>query len=88
MPLKEWRDQETNRDVQKHIGYVLERGDKAVDPQTLKKLRELDAKALGTARIGSPAPDFSLRTVAGKRISLSQFRGKRAVVIVFVYGDT
>jgi peroxiredoxin len=40
------------------------------------------------ARIGKPAPDFHLKSVDGKEIHLSQFRGKQAVVLVFIYGDT
>ncbi len=34
--------------------------------------------------VGEPAPDFTLPSVAGEKISLSQFRGKRNVVISFV----
>ena len=41
-----------------------------------------------TAKVGKPAPGFTLETVAGKKIDLSSFRGKKNVVLVFVYGDT
>lgn len=34
--------------------------------------------------IGEPAPDFTLPSVSGEKISLSQFRGKKNVVISFV----
>ena len=34
--------------------------------------------------VGDPAPDFSLPTLGGGKISLSQFRGKKNVVISFV----
>jgi len=35
-------------------------------------------------RVGDPAPDFTLPSTSGKSVSLSQFRGKRRVVISFV----
>ena len=34
--------------------------------------------------VGEPAPDFTLPSVSGEKISLSQFRGKKSVVISFV----
>jgi peroxiredoxin len=35
---------------------------------------------------GNPAPDFSLVDVDGKPVSLSAFRGKQHVVLVFNRG--
>ncbi len=35
-------------------------------------------------KAGQPAPDFALPAVSGKKITLSQYRGKRNVVISFV----
>lgn len=35
-------------------------------------------------KIGEPAPDFTLPSVSGETISLSQYRGKKHVVISFV----
>jgi peroxiredoxin len=38
----------------------------------------------GTARVGDVAPDFSLPAVDGaSAVTLSSFRGKRPVVLVF-----
>ena len=34
--------------------------------------------------VGEPAPDFTLPSVAGEKITLSQFKGKKNVVISFV----
>jgi len=48
---------------------------------------------LGTARmssaldIGDQAPDFSLPATTGGKISLSQFRGKKLVLIEFYGAD-
>ena len=37
---------------------------------------------------GQPAPDFTLNSVDGTEYKLSQFKGDKPVVLVFVYGDT
>jgi len=36
--------------------------------------------------IGEPAPDFTLPDAAGRPVSLSTFRGKRPVILVFYRG--
>jgi peroxiredoxin len=36
--------------------------------------------------VGSVAPDFSLRTLAGDTLTLSDFRGKKDVILVFYRG--
>jgi len=35
-------------------------------------------------KVGEPAPDFTLLAIAGNQITLSQFRGKKNVVLSFV----
>jgi peroxiredoxin len=35
-------------------------------------------------KVGQPAPDFTLPSISGENVSLSQFRGKRNVVLSFV----
>ena len=35
---------------------------------------------------GSAAPDFTLRTATGEEISLSDYRGRRCLVLVFLRG--
>jgi peroxiredoxin len=35
-------------------------------------------------RVGEPAPDFTLPSLTGERVSLSQFRGNKNVVLSFV----
>ena len=37
-------------------------------------------------KIGEPAPDFTLQSHDGKNISLSDYRGKKNVVLVFYRG--
>jgi len=41
---------------------------------------------LERVKVGQPAPDFTLEDVDGKNISLSDFRGKKTVVLVFYRG--
>ena len=46
----------------------------------------LSATDLDRVKIGQPAPEFTLTNMDGKPISLSDFRGKKAVVLVFYRG--
>jgi cytochrome oxidase Cu insertion factor (SCO1/SenC/PrrC family) len=41
---------------------------------------------LNRIKVGQPAPDFSLEDTGGKVITLSDFRGKKSVVLVFYRG--
>lgn len=36
--------------------------------------------------VGAPAPDFTLEALSGPPVTLSQFRGKQNVVLVFYRG--
>ena len=38
-------------------------------------------------QVGQLAPDFTLPATTGKKISLSQFRGKNLVLVEFYVGD-
>ena len=82
------RKKEKNRDTRKPIAYALERKGKPLAAEVVKTLTQWDVRTIDTARLGKPAPDFELKTVSGKTIKLSQFRGKKPVVLVFIYGDT
>ena len=46
------------------------------------KLKPIDSKL--KVKVGEPAPDFTLPSVSGEKITLSRFRGKKNVVISFV----
>ncbi len=86
--LEPLRTSESNRDVLKHIGYAVERDGAPLDPKILEQLASWDVETMSTAVVGRPAPDFELPTTGGKKVRLSDFRGKAAVVLVFIYGDT
>jgi cytochrome oxidase Cu insertion factor (SCO1/SenC/PrrC family) len=47
---------------------------------------DLKATDLSRIKIGQPAPDFTLEDMDGKNITLSDFRGKKTVVLVFYRG--
>jgi cytochrome oxidase Cu insertion factor (SCO1/SenC/PrrC family) len=40
-----------------------------------------------TLRVGGPAPDFTLPDAAGRPVTLSSYRGQKAVVVVFYRGS-
>ena len=40
-----------------------------------------------TLEVGEQAPDFTLPSTTGEKMSLSQFRGKTAVLIEFYVGN-
>jgi peroxiredoxin (alkyl hydroperoxide reductase subunit C) len=46
------------------------------------QLKPIDSKL--KVKIGDPAPDFTLPSITGEEITLSQFKGKKHVVLSFV----
>lgn len=48
--------------------------------------QDLKPSDLDRIKAGDEAPDFTLEDQNGKRISLSDFRGKKVVVLVFYRG--
>ena len=46
----------------------------------------LPATDLERVKVGQTAPDFTLEDMTGRRISLSDFRGNKNVVLVFYRG--
>ena len=79
---------EKNRDVLKHINYAKSRGSEGVEKSVIASLAEMPDAKIDSAKVGQPAPEFTLNSVDGEKVSLSQFKGKQPVVLVFIYGDT
>jgi hypothetical protein len=48
--------------------------------------RDLPGVDLDRVRVGDVAPDFSLASLAGPVVTLSEFRGTRNVILVFYRG--
>ena len=88
MDWKKLADPQRNRDVRKHISYASERGNHAISDDVITTMNDWKPSLMDTAKVGSAAPDFRLKTIDGKQISLSDYRGKQSVVLVFIYGDT
>ena len=86
--LKAMKEKDANRDVKAHVGFALDRDDKS-DPAVLRKLLAgYDVAKMDTAVVGKSAPEFELTDATGKTHKLADLKGKKAVVLVFVYGDT
>ena len=47
----------------------------------------LTARVVAAVEVGKPAPDFTLPATTGEKISLSQFRGKKHVLLEFYVHD-
>jgi hypothetical protein len=86
--LQALRATEPNGDVKKHLNYAIERRGITLADSTRQALIDFDWQASGGVNVGDRAPDFSLDSVGGQTFQLSQQRGKSAVVLVFIYGDT
>jgi HEAT repeat protein len=80
--------EDPNKDVRAHMRFALERKGEALPETVHADLRGFDLTRLDTAEIGRTAPDFTLTDALGQSYRLSDFRGKKAVVLIFIYGDT
>src|SRR5262245_58701960 len=73
--------------VRPMLAAALERADQP-DPAALRQaFTDYDLRALDSARVGALAPDFALTDFTGKTYRLSQFRGKKTVVLRFILFD-
>jgi hypothetical protein len=70
-----------------YIEVALRRDDKPNPGAIRKALRDFDLATMDTARLGRMAPDFALPDELGKTRRLSQFRGKKMVILEFHSGD-
>jgi HEAT repeat protein len=73
--------------VQPMMAAALERADRPNQAELRKALADYDLGSMDSARVGELAPDFTLTDFTGKPYRLSQFRGKKAVVLRFILYD-
>ncbi len=64
------------------------RKDSPVPADVVNTLANFDVESWPAVEKGQPTPDFTLKSLDGPEFTLSQFKGVKPVVLVFVYGDT
>jgi len=76
------------RNAARWVGMLLALAGPPAAAQELgpKDGRDLPPTDTGRVAIGAPAPDFTLLALDGRRISLSEYRGRMNVVLVFYRG--
>jgi len=70
--------------VRQNMAFALERDDRPDAAALRKVLANYDLAAMGSGRVGGLAPDFTLGDLQGKTHRLSDFRGKKGVLLVFL----
>jgi peroxiredoxin len=55
--------------------------------ESIKAWSGLDENTFRQAKVGQPAPDFTLRDVNGTAWRLSDFKGKSTVVLIWIFAD-
>jgi hypothetical protein len=81
------RDDPSEFGVRPMMAAALARDDQPNPGQLRKALAGYDLRGLDSARLGELAPDFALTDSNGKEYRLSQFRGKKALVLRFILFD-
>jgi hypothetical protein len=69
-----------------NLKFILTRDDQPNLEPIRQALRNYDLVRIDSARLGKPAPDFTLADTSGKTWHLAQFRGKKAVVLICLIG--
>jgi hypothetical protein len=82
--LRELAGKDPTSGASVELTFALTRDD-APNPEPIRSaLRDYDLARMDGARLGKPAPDFTLADASGKTWRLGQFRGKQPVVLVFL----
>lgn len=76
----------TKGDVLLHLVRAWDRP-VALEEDVREQILRISSENIGTAKEGAPAPDFALKDSAGNEWTLSSFKDKQMVVLVFNYGD-
>jgi hypothetical protein len=65
-------------------GSYARRGAGGLHPKQGRRGLRADTTPQTNAKVGETAPDFALHSSTGKDITLSQYRGKKNVVLAFI----
>jgi peroxiredoxin len=78
-----------SKDVQHQAelaAYAIQHG-KTATPELAQAWAALDESKFGHLQVSQPAPDFQLSDTDGKAWRLADFRGKKLVVLIWVFAD-
>ena len=87
--LRRAHAEDSSRDVRHQAEltvYALEHGF-AATPELAKAYRDLEASRFNQVRVGLPAVDFELPDTEGNQWRLSDLRGKKPVVLIWIFAD-
>lgn len=84
--LRSARHRIDHGDVLLHIAKGLQRR-VPLEEDVREQILRIHPQQVNSAAIGLRAPDFTLRDAAGKAWKIADYRGKKSVVLVFIYGD-
>jgi peroxiredoxin len=78
-----------SRDVQHQCELAVHQIEHGIKPE--QSLREgylaLDEKKFKSVRVGKPAPEISLRDTEGRLWKLSDYKGKKPVLLIWIFAD-
>ncbi len=82
-------EDEEHTDVRHQCAVALDRirKDIPVEPAVVEQFAALDESTFGSVKPGDPAPDFTLDDTEGDLWSLSDVRGEKTVVLLWVFAD-
>jgi len=84
--LKTAQTTEKRGDVLLHIAKSLERKI-PLENDVVQQILLITPQSVDSAELGQVAPDFTLKDSTGKPWKLSDLKGKKSVVLAFIYGD-
>lgn len=83
--IREGRDKDTRHQAKLSL-HALKTEQPATEALA-EAWRGLDPDTFATARVGQPAPDFTLPDTEGDAWTLSDLRGKKAVALIWIFAD-
>ncbi len=87
--LRERLEDDPHRDVKHQCELAIDQIEKnmGATQKQLRAFQSLDPKQFESAKEGAPALDFSLDDTEGKSWTLSDFKGEKWVVLIWIFAD-